>query len=219
MAMSRIRHLVLGTQPDARNSSGDENAREAKPNSFSKSGSDSRTDSSSSTTDTSKRVTVIDFSCRAHSRRLRQRYPGVFALSWVRKSTCPVRECCPYQSGQRIDETVLRDDLFSAALHNTRVRASGGTVYCTLVLVCQSEAKKSSRMGTSRCKAYPLATPVTARTGHPPPRAPGHPPASVTSGVRMPRLLSVAVAPSDACGTENENVAPGPLFSVAHSRP
>ena len=43
--------------------------------------------------------------------------------------------------------------------------------------------------------------------------------ASITSGVRMARLLSSAVAASDACGTENENVAPGPLFSVAHSRP
>src|ERR1700680_3730430 len=59
--MSRIRHLVWPTQSDARNSSGDENARTAKPNSFSKSGSDSRTDSSSSTTDTSERVTLIDF--------------------------------------------------------------------------------------------------------------------------------------------------------------
>src|SRR5580700_11560586 len=61
MAMSRIRQLVWPTQSDARNSSGDENARTAKPNSFSKSGSDSRTDSSSSTTDTSERVTLIDF--------------------------------------------------------------------------------------------------------------------------------------------------------------
>src|SRR5437016_9830305 len=61
MAMSRIRHLVWPTQSEARNSSGDENARAAKLNSFSKSSSDSRTDSSSSTTDTSERVTFIDF--------------------------------------------------------------------------------------------------------------------------------------------------------------
>src|SRR5216683_8160459 len=61
MAMSRIRHLVWPTQSDVRNSCADENARAAKPNSFSKSGSDSRTDSSSSTTDTSERVTFIDF--------------------------------------------------------------------------------------------------------------------------------------------------------------
>src|SRR6266478_2984203 len=61
MAMSRIRHLVWPTQSDARNSSGDENARAANPNSLSKSGSDSRTDSSSSTTDTSESVIFIDF--------------------------------------------------------------------------------------------------------------------------------------------------------------
>src|ERR1700680_2526356 len=61
MAMSRIRHLVWPTQSDARNSSGDENARAANPNSLSKSGSDSRTDSSAPTTDTSKRVTFIEF--------------------------------------------------------------------------------------------------------------------------------------------------------------
>src|SRR6266478_111308 len=59
--MSRIRHLVWTTQSDARNSSGDENARAANPNSLSKSGSDSRTDSSSSTTDTSESVIFIDF--------------------------------------------------------------------------------------------------------------------------------------------------------------
>jgi hypothetical protein len=57
----RTRLLVWPTQSDARNSCADENARAAKPNSFSKSGSDSRTDSSSSTTDTSERVTFIDF--------------------------------------------------------------------------------------------------------------------------------------------------------------
>src|SRR2546425_6388467 len=78
MAMSRIRHLVWPTQSDARNSSGDENARAANPNSLSKSGSDSRTDSSSSTTDTSESVIFIDFhrflaasvaACRDCSRR------------------------------------------------------------------------------------------------------------------------------------------------------
>ena len=57
MAMSRNRHLVWSTQSDARNSSADENARTAKPNSLSKSGSDSRMDSSSSTTVTSERLT------------------------------------------------------------------------------------------------------------------------------------------------------------------
>src|SRR5260370_4120817 len=44
MAMSRIRHLVWPTQSDARNSCADENARAAKPNSFSKSGTTAITD-------------------------------------------------------------------------------------------------------------------------------------------------------------------------------
>src|ERR1700756_191210 len=70
MAMSRIRHLVWPTQSEARNSCADEKARAAKPNSFSKSGSDSRTDSSSSTTDTSERVTFI-IPCHTHRGRLR----------------------------------------------------------------------------------------------------------------------------------------------------
>src|ERR1700730_14983412 len=65
MAMSRIRHPVWHTQSDARNSSADENAWAAKPNSLSKSGSDSRTDSSSSTTDTSEYMTIMDPSRRA----------------------------------------------------------------------------------------------------------------------------------------------------------
>src|SRR5439155_13670585 len=50
IATSRTRHLVSATDSEARNSSADENACASKPNSFSKSGSDSRTDSSSSTT-------------------------------------------------------------------------------------------------------------------------------------------------------------------------
>src|SRR2546430_13067094 len=59
MAMSRSRQLVSLTTSDARNPSTDENASTANPNCRSKSGSDSRTDSSSSTTDTSKRLSVM----------------------------------------------------------------------------------------------------------------------------------------------------------------
>src|SRR5713101_6530189 len=69
MATSRIRHLVWSTQSDERNSSADANAWTTKPSSFSKSGSDSRTDSSSSTTvtstpttETNERVTIMDSS-------------------------------------------------------------------------------------------------------------------------------------------------------------
>src|SRR5512145_3462191 len=64
IAMSRNRQLVSLTAFDARNASADENAWTAKPNSRSKSGSDSRTDSSSSTTDTSERLPIRDASTR-----------------------------------------------------------------------------------------------------------------------------------------------------------
>src|SRR5215467_9782071 len=62
--MSRSRQLVPLTTPDARNASADENASAAKPDSRNKSGSDSRTDSSSSTTDTSERLSVMSASSR-----------------------------------------------------------------------------------------------------------------------------------------------------------
>src|ERR1700751_1103703 len=59
IAMSRIKHLVLSTWPDDKKASPDEKARAAKPNSLSRWGNDSRTDSSSSTTDTSERSLVL----------------------------------------------------------------------------------------------------------------------------------------------------------------
>src|SRR6478672_3517508 len=55
MTMSSIKHRVLPTASAERKSSAEENARTAKPNSRNKSGKDSRTDSSSSITDTSER--------------------------------------------------------------------------------------------------------------------------------------------------------------------
>ena len=64
IAMSRIRQLVSPTTSEARNASADENAWESKPNCRSKSGSDSRTDSSSSTTDTSERLAITSPSSR-----------------------------------------------------------------------------------------------------------------------------------------------------------
>src|SRR5436190_21404905 len=58
IATSSTRQLVWATVWEARNSSADEKACASKPNSFSKSGSDSRTDSSSSTTDMRGRATI-----------------------------------------------------------------------------------------------------------------------------------------------------------------
>ena len=53
MDTSRIRHRVSLMRPNARNSSAEANVSTEKPNSRSRSGSDPRTDSSSSTTETS----------------------------------------------------------------------------------------------------------------------------------------------------------------------
>src|SRR5918994_2659978 len=64
IATSRSRQLVSPTTSEARNASADENAWAAKPNCRSKSGSDSRTDSSSSTIDTSERLLITQHSMR-----------------------------------------------------------------------------------------------------------------------------------------------------------
>src|SRR5436190_1134436 len=69
IATSRMRQWVWLTNSDARNASADENAWTAKPNCRSKSGSDSRTDSSSSTTETSERWTITNASCGCRVRR------------------------------------------------------------------------------------------------------------------------------------------------------
>src|ERR1700721_1953605 len=97
MAMSRIRHFVWSTQSDARNCSGDENARAANPNSFIKSGTDSRTDSSSSTTDTSERVTVIEFSRGACRHKLGGRQDPFVRTGLVEEIDVLAAERCPYQ--------------------------------------------------------------------------------------------------------------------------
>src|SRR6266478_3797883 len=121
MAMSRIRHLVWPTQSDARNSSGDENARAANPNSLSKSGSDSRTHSSSSTTDTSESVIFIDF--LAHPSRLAS--PNAATVLGAPQTLGSAR------NGEM--KTRLGGSP-SAAVH-LRMRHSSGERYCPLVLV------------------------------------------------------------------------------------
>src|SRR5580692_10591287 len=73
MPTSRIKQLVRPTYSEARNSSADENARAVKPNSLSKSGSDSRTDSSSSTTDTNELGIILGSSSRIRCTSLLRR--------------------------------------------------------------------------------------------------------------------------------------------------
>src|SRR5215469_8833036 len=70
--MSRSRQLVSLTTSEPRNASADEKAWAAKPDSRSNCGSDSRTDSSSSTTDTSERLSVMGASSRCRVRNARR---------------------------------------------------------------------------------------------------------------------------------------------------
>ncbi len=71
IAMSRIRHFDCDGASDARNASAEQNVRDEKPNCPSRSGRDSRSDSSSSTMHTRGLVCVTGFSCRTA--------PSVFA--------------------------------------------------------------------------------------------------------------------------------------------
>src|SRR5580704_13542131 len=91
MPTSRIKQLVRPTHSEARNSSADENERALKPNSLSKSGSDSRTDSSSSTTETSEHGITPGCSsrirCTSFSRRNGKRKNGAGAIVRLRPKT------------------------------------------------------------------------------------------------------------------------------------
>src|SRR6267154_1876274 len=70
---SRIKQFVRPMYSEARNSSADENESAVKPNSFSKSGNDSRTDSSSSTTDTNEFEIIMGSSSRIRCGSMPQR--------------------------------------------------------------------------------------------------------------------------------------------------
>src|SRR5215470_10809341 len=83
---SRSRHLVWPLECDSKNSSADENVSTANPNCFSKSGNDSRTDSSSSITDTSGVPANTVMRVSRHSYRLN----GI--------KTEANLQCCPFRS-------------------------------------------------------------------------------------------------------------------------
>src|SRR5580700_7203176 len=91
MPTSRTKQLVRPTYSEARKSSADENERAVKPNSLSKSGSDSRTDSSSSTTETSEIGVIPGFSSRirftSRSRRNGKRKSGARTVVRLRPKT------------------------------------------------------------------------------------------------------------------------------------
>src|SRR5260370_34342434 len=73
MPTSRIKQLVWPTSSEARTSSADGNERAVKQNSLSKSGSGSRTDSSSSTTDTNELGIILGPSARSRCPSLPRR--------------------------------------------------------------------------------------------------------------------------------------------------
>jgi hypothetical protein len=64
--MSRIRHSLCETSIERKYSSAEENARTTKPNFFSRCGSDSRIDSSSSITETWERIFMMGLVCRPY---------------------------------------------------------------------------------------------------------------------------------------------------------
>ena len=73
---------------------------------------------------------------------------GVFALALAGKVDVPVRECRPYQSGERIDDEA--ELVFGRTLawrySTTRGCATpGGAVYCTLVLGCRKLRRETLR--------------------------------------------------------------------------
>src|SRR5450432_518381 len=91
MPTSRIKQLVWPTHSEARNSSAEENERAVKPNSLSKSGSDSRTDSSSSTTDTNGHGVILGslsrIRCTSLPRRNGERKSGARTVVRFRPKT------------------------------------------------------------------------------------------------------------------------------------
>src|SRR5882762_3775801 len=181
MAMSRTRHLVWPTQSDARNSCADENARAAKPNSFSKSGSDSRTDSSSSTTDTSERVTFIDF----------------LAAS-VAAGVSECRDCSRQPSKLSGPQGMANEN---ATWRPSMSQGCATPVESAIVLWywLGADINTSSADEDDRHLLKMLLSWISHAAS-----------VSATAGVRVSGLLSAPVTPSGPRGIENENVAPGP---------
>ena len=123
---------------------------------------------------------------------------------------CPSRSVA--HTNQRGDETVLRRDLFSELLHKTRVRYSRThcLLHFSIGLPIRGEKNRKYHAAKSKSPNKSRNSSHTTQIPHA---------ASVTSEVRTARLLPAPAAFLDSRGIKNENVAPGPLFRVAHSRP
>src|ERR1700693_4085760 len=101
IATSRTRQSVWSTNPEARNSAAEENARDANPNVRRRSGRDSRTDSSSSTIDTRRSLGTRSPSRNAASLTAR---PSSVAISGL-----PVRS--PEREGEHLHSRIQELDL------------------------------------------------------------------------------------------------------------
>src|SRR6266849_5975013 len=147
ITISRIRQRVWPTQFDARNSSADENARTTKPNALSKSGSDSRTDSSSSITVTSARTAITNSSWRSLrpsawrligagpvGGRLR---PGHSRNGKGKRGSRTIIQCSPYAAMMTLDNG-----------------ATDGQADTHTVTLCRVERIKES-LGALRVEAHP----------------------------------------------------------------
>src|SRR6202521_2067397 len=135
MPTSRIKQSVWPTYSEARNSSADENERAVKPNSLSKSGSDSRTDSSSSTTDTSEIGIILGFSsrirCTSLPRRNRKRKSGARTVVRFRPKTAMMALDYGTTDGKSDSHAVVLGCVKSLkkSVHSLAIKADASILY------------------------------------------------------------------------------------------
>src|SRR5579864_7477760 len=134
MLTSRIKQLVCPTHSDARNSSADENERAVKPNSLSKSGSDSRTDSSSSTTDTSDLGIILGSSSRIRCTSLTRngkRKSGARTIVRFRPKTAMMTLDYRTTDGKSDSHAVVLGCIKSLkkSVHSLRIKADARILY------------------------------------------------------------------------------------------
>jgi hypothetical protein len=132
-----------------------------------------------------------------------------------------VREVLSLQSGQQIDDETSLRGLFSRRCSTTRRCTTPAGLSIALWywywFANQRRGAVLDRHAALQDR-NPLARSISKSDGGSNRELISHA-ASVTSGVGTSRLLLTVIAPSAALGIENEKVAPGPLFSVAHKRP
>src|SRR5580698_7420119 len=141
MQTSRIKQLVWLTYSEARNSSADENERAMKPNSLSKSGSDSRTDSSSSTTDTNAHGIILGCSFRIRftslPRRNGKRKSGAWTVVCFRSKTAMMALDYRTTDGKPDSHAIVLGCIKSLkkSVQTLRIKADASVLYGELHLI------------------------------------------------------------------------------------